>query len=192
MEISTDSKHHAARDAKELSRATFKVIEERYEKKNFMSGLSTGFHELDGWTSGFQNSELIIIAGRPSMGKTALGVNILQNVVVSGVPGALFSLEMSSESLMTRILSSTTGIDSRRLGCGRISDGDWPRLVEAVGNIGTTPLFIDDSPALNPMQLRAKARRLKIEKGIGLIVIDYLQLMTGTGKTEIESGKLQR
>lgn len=184
MEISVDSGRNAMRDSKDLSRATFKAIEERYENKNFISGLSTGFHELNSWTSGFQKSELIIIAGRPGMGKTAFGVNILQNVIFSGVPGVLFSLEMSSEALMTRIFSSMTGIDSRRLGCGRLSADDWPRLVEAVGNIGTTPLFIDDSPALNPMQLRAKARRLKIEKNIGLIVVDYLQLMTGTGKAE--------
>lgn len=184
MEISIGNQRNVVRDAKDLSRATFRAIEERYENKNLISGLSTGFPNFDRWTSGFQKSELIIIAGRPGMGKSALGVNILQNVVLSGVAGALFSLEMSSESLMTRIFSSLTGIDSRRLLSGRVSPGDWPRLVEAVNHIGAAPLFIDDSPTLNPMQLRAKARRLKIERNIGLIVIDYLQLMTGTGKTE--------
>lgn len=184
MNITTDHKRTSARDAKDLSRATFRAIEKRHENKNPLSGLSTGFHDLDGWTSGLQNSELIIIAGRPGMGKTALGVNILENVVLSNVPAVIFSLEMSAESLMTRIFSSLTEIDSRRLRNGRVVDKDWPRLVQAVNNIGTAPLFIDDSSTLTPMQLKAKARRLKIEKGIRLIVIDYLQLMTGTGKPE--------
>jgi replicative DNA helicase len=184
MNISIDRKRHDVRDSKDISKTTFKAIEERHENTNFISGLSTGFNELDCWTSGLQESELIIIAGRPGMGKTAFGVNIVENVVLSGVPAVVFSLEMSSESLMTRIFSSLANIDSRRLRCGRISDSDWPRLVEIVNDISAAPLFIDDSSVLTPMQLKAKARRLKIEKGIGLIVIDYLQLMTGTGKTE--------
>lgn len=184
MDISIDRRRHDVRDAKDISKATFKAIEERHENTNFISGLSTGFNELDRWTSGLQKSELIIVAGRPGMGKTALGVNIVENVVLAGVPAAVFSLEMSSEALMTRIFSSLANIDSRRLRCGRISDSDWPRLVEIVHDISAAPLFIDDSSVLTPMQLKAKARRLKIDKGIGLIVIDYLQLMTGTGKTE--------
>jgi replicative DNA helicase len=184
MGITLNSNRNAVRDAKDISRSTFNSIEERHNNKNFISGLSTGFHDLDNWTSGLQNSEIIIIAGRPGMGKTAFGVNILENVVSAGVPGVIFSLEMSSEALMTRIFSSLTNIDSRRLRNGRISDNDWPRLVEAASCVSSTPLYIDDSSVLTPMQLKAKARRLKIEKGIGLIVIDYLQLMTGTGKAE--------
>jgi len=184
MGITVDRKRNDVRDSKDLCRTTFQAIEERHKTKNLINGLATGFHDLDHWTSGFQRSELIIIAGRPSMGKTALGVNILENVVLSGVPAVIFSLEMSGEALMTRIFSSKTGIDSRRLRSGVVFDKDWPRLVEAVNCIGHAPLFIDDSSILTPMQLRAKARRLKIEKGIGLIVIDYLQLMTGTGKAE--------
>jgi len=184
MEITVDRKRNDVRDSKDLCQTTFKTIEERHKTKNLISGLSTGFHDFDNWTSGLQSSELIIIAGRPSMGKTALAVNIIENIVLSDVPAAIFSLEMSAEALMTRIFSSKTGIDSRRLRCGVVFDKDWPRLVEAVNCIGHAPLFIDDSSILTPMQLRAKARRLKIEKGIGLIVIDYLQLMTGTGKAE--------
>jgi replicative DNA helicase len=184
MGITVDSKRNDVQDSKTLCQATFKAIEENHKNKNIISGLSTGFNDLNNWTSGFHNSELIIIAGRPGMGKTALGVNIIENVVLSGVPAAIFSLEMSGEALMTRIFSSKTGIDSRRLRCGVVFDKDWPRLVEAVNHIGAAPLFIDDSSVLTPMQLKAKARRLKIEKGIGLIVIDYLQLMTGTGKAE--------
>jgi replicative DNA helicase len=184
MEISADSRRNVVRDAKDLSRAAFQAIEDRHQSKSLISGLSTGFTALDNWTSGFQASELVIIAGRPGMGKTALGVNILENAVLSGVPGVIFSLEMSGEALMTRIFSSLTGIDSRRLGRGCVAGGDWPHLIEAANQISAAPLFIDDSPVLTAMQLRAKARRLKIEKGIGLIVIDYLQLMQGAAKSE--------
>jgi len=184
MSISAGGGRNAVRDAKDLGPATLKTFEVKCEDKNYLNGLSTGFRDPDGWISGLQNSSLYIIAGRPGMGKTALGVNILENVVLSGVPAAIFSLEMSSESIMTRILSSMTGIDSRRLSCGRIPDSDWPRLVEATSQISAAPLYVDDSALLNPMQLRAKARRLKIEKNIGLIVIDYLQLMTGAGRAE--------
>ena len=184
MAITVDRKRNDIRDSKDLCQTTFKAIEERHKTKNLISGLSTGFHDFDNWTSGLQRSELIIIAGRPSMGKTALAVNIIENVVLSDVPAVIFSLEMSAETLMTRILSSLTEIDSRRLRNGLVFDKDWPRLVEAMGRIGHAPFFIDDSSILTPMQLKAKARRLKIEKGIGLIVIDYLQLMTIAGKTE--------
>lgn len=184
MQITVNNRRNDIQDAKELSHTTFQGIEERSQNENYISGLSTGFNDFDNWTAGLQNSELIIIAGRPGMGKTALGINILENVVLSGVPGAVFSLEMSSESLMTRILSSLTKIDSRRLRRGCVLDKDWHSLVDAVNHIGAAPLYIDDSSVLTPMQLRAKARRLKIEKGIGLIVVDYLQLMTGTGKAE--------
>lgn len=184
MEISVDRGCNGVRDSKSLCQATFKAIEENHKNKNFITGLSTGFHELDSWTSGFHNSELIIIAGRPGMGKTALGVNILENVVLSDVPAVIFSLEMSGEALMTRIFSSQTEIDSRRISRGNVLDKDWSRLVQVAGDMSTAPLFIDDSSTLTPMQLKVKARRLKIEKGIGLIIIDYLQLMTGTGKAE--------
>ncbi|MGO8716867.1 MAG: replicative DNA helicase [Smithella sp.] len=184
MEISVSGKQNNIRNAKDVCQTTLNIIEENYKNKNFISGLSTGFNDLDNWTSGLQDSELIIIAGRPSMGKTAFAVNILENVVLSDIPAAIFSLEMSSEALMTRIFSSLSKIDSTRLRRGRVFDKDWPHLVEAVNSIGNAPLFIDDTANLTPMQLKAKARRLKIEKDIKLIVIDYLQLMTIAGKTE--------
>lgn len=184
MEISVYRKRKDLRNSMDVCRSTLQAIEERYEKKDLVTGLSTGFHDLDNWTSGLQNSELTIIAGRPGMGKTSLGVNIAENVVLAGVSSAVFSLEMSGEALMTRIFSSRTGIDSRRLRRGFISVDDWPRLVKVVGQVSNAPLFIDDSSTLTLMQLRAKARRLKLDKGLGLVIVDYLQLMTGSGRRE--------
>jgi replicative DNA helicase len=184
MEISIDRNRNDMRDAREVSKTTLAQIEERYEQGGSLTGLSTGFKDLDAWTSGLQSSELIIIAGRPAMGKTALGLNIAENAVLEGVPVGFFSLEMSAESLMTRIFSSMTGIDSRRLRRGMIGESGWPKLISIVGQISNAPLFIDDSGTLTPLQLKAKARRLKIEKGLGLIVVDYLQLMTVSGRSE--------
>lgn len=184
MEISIDRKRNDLRDSKDLCRTTFKSIEERHERGEAITGLSTGFADLDNWTAGLQRSELVIIAGRPGMGKTALGVNIAENAVLSGVPVAVFSLEMSGEALMTRIFSSQTRLDSRRLRRGFISGDEWPRLVQVVDRVSKSPIMIFDPSTLTPMQLKAKARRLKIEKGLGLIVIDYLQLMSVSGRHE--------
>ncbi len=182
MNISVNDKQSDFKAAQELCRATFNEIEKRYNNKNTITGLSTGFRALDSWTSGLQSSELIIIAARPSMGKTAFAVNIAENAILSGVPVALFSLEMSGESLMTRVFSSQSGINGKHLRRGFIRDADWSRLVSVVDQISKAPLFIDDSSVLTPMQLKAKARRLKIEHNIGLIIVDYLQLMTVAGR----------
>ncbi|MEQ8159719.1 MAG: replicative DNA helicase [Smithellaceae bacterium] len=182
MNISTDRKQGDFKAAQELCRTTFKDIEERHKNKNIITGLSTGFRDLNNWTSGLQNGELIIIAGRPAMGKTAFAINIAENVILSGVPVAIFSLEMSGESLMTRIFSSQSGINSSHLRRGFIGDNDWTRLVSVVDQISQAPLFIDDSSVLTPMQLKAKARRLKVEHNIGLIIVDYLQLMSVGGR----------
>ncbi len=184
MEISINRKRKDFQDSKDICKRAFKVIEERHENKGLVTGLSTGFRDLDNWTSGLQSSELIIIAGRPGMGKSALAVNIAENVFLSGIPVAVFSLEMSSESLMVRIFSSQTGIDSRRLRRGFVTNEDWPRLIQVVDQVSKAPLFIDDSSTLSPMLLKSKARRLKIDKGIGLLIVDYLQLMTISGKRD--------
>lgn len=185
MELSVDHKRGAVQSARDVSRKAFNVIEARYNTGGVaLTGISTGFRDLDNWTSGMQSAELLIIAGRPGMGKTALGVNIAENVVVSGLPVAVFSIEMSAESLMTRIFSSRSGIDSRRLRRGVIFESDWPRLIRVVDEISKAPLFIDDSATLTPMQLKAKARRLKVNKGLSLVIVDYLQLMTVRGHHE--------
>ena len=153
------------------------------QQDNPLTGVSTGFTDIDEMTAGLQPSDLIIVAGRPSMGKTTLAVNFAENAAIKNqVPVAIFSMEMPGESLALRMMSSLGHIDQHKIRTGKLDDDDWPRLTSAVSLLDTAPLFIDDTPALTPMEMRARARRLKREHDIGLIVIDYLQLMT-TGKS---------
>jgi replicative DNA helicase len=160
-------------------------LEEKQKNKSLVTGVPTGFTQLDNLTSGLQNSDLIILAGRPSMGKTALALNIARNAAVDGgVPVAIFSLEMSKEQLSLRMLCAEARIDSSRLRSGFFSMEDWERVTEAAGVLSAAPIFIDDSASLSAMDVRAKARRLKMEKNIGLIIIDYLQLMQGRAGAE--------
>lgn len=160
-------------------------LEEKQKNKSLVTGVPTGFTLLDNLTSGFQNSDLVILAARPSMGKTALALNIARNAAVdAGVPVAIFSLEMSKEQLSLRMLCAEASIDSSRLRSGFFSMDDWERVTDAAGVLSAAPIFIDDSPSLSAMEVRAKARRLKMDKNIGLIVIDYLQLMQGRADAE--------
>ena len=160
-------------------------LEEKQKNKSLVTGVPTGFTQLDNLTSGLQNSDLIILAGRPSMGKTALALNIARNAAVDGgVPVAIFSLEMSKEQLSLRMLCAEASIDSSRLRSGFFSMEDWERVTDAAGVLSAAPIFIDDSSSLSAMDVRAKARRLKMEKNIGLIIIDYLQLMQGRAGAE--------
>jgi replicative DNA helicase len=160
-------------------------LEEKQKNKSLVTGVPTGFTQLDHLTSGLQNSDLIILAGRPSMGKTALALNIARNAAVDGgVPVAIFSLEMSKEQLSLRMLCAEASIDSSRLRSGFFSMQDWERVTDAAGVLSAAPIFIDDSASLSAMDVRAKARRLKMEKNIGLIIIDYLQLMQGRAGAE--------
>ena len=141
-------------------------------------GIPTGYSDFDLKTSGLQNSDVIVIAGRPSMGKTALAMNIAEEAAIkSKVPVAIFSMEMPAEQLVMRMLSSLARVDQHKVRTGRLDDDDWPRLTSAMNILSEAPLFIDDTPALSPTELRARARRLKREHGLGMIVIDYLQLM---------------
>ncbi|MBI5578120.1 MAG: replicative DNA helicase [Deltaproteobacteria bacterium] len=160
-------------------------LEEKQKNKSLVTGVPTGFTQLDNLTSGLQNSDLIILAGRPSMGKTALALNIARNAAVDGgVPVAIFSLEMSKEQLSLRMLCAEASIDSSRLRSGFFSMEDWERVTDAAGVLSAAPIFIDDSASLSAMDVRAKARRLKMDKNIGLIIIDYLQLMQGRAGAE--------
>jgi replicative DNA helicase len=148
------------------------------QQDNPLTGVSTGFSDLDEMTAGLQPSDLIIVAGRPSMGKTTLAVNFAENAAIKHqVPVAIFSMEMPGESLALRMMSSLGHIDQHKIRTGKLDDDDWPRLTSAVSLLDTAPIFIDDTPALSPLELRARARRLKREHNIGMIVIDYLQLM---------------
>jgi replicative DNA helicase len=170
---------------KEIVKESFKVIEQLYEKKELITGIPSGFKDLDRKTAGFQNADLIIVAGRPSMGKTALCLNIAQHAAINvKVPTAIFSLEMSKEQLAIRMLCSEARVDSARLRSGFLSESDWPKLTMAAGALSDAPLFIDDAAAISVLELRAKARRLKADRGLGLVIVDYLQLMRGRSGVE--------
>ncbi|HEV2348221.1 MAG TPA: replicative DNA helicase [Terriglobia bacterium] len=150
-----------------------------------VTGIKTGFEKLDEMTSGLQPGELIIIAARPSLGKTALALNIAANAAVELQKSVgVFSLEMSKESLLIRLLCSEARIDSHRLRTGFTNDDEWKKAVRALGRLNIAPMYIEDTPALSIMEIRAKARRLKAEKGLDLLIVDYLQLATGHGKFE--------
>lgn len=157
-----------------------------YQTKGAITGLSTGFQDLDGITSGLQPADLVIVAARPSMGKTALMMNMAESAVISGgAPVLVFSLEMPADSLILRTLSSLGRIDQSKIRSGQLDDDDWPRLTSAITLLNDKPLFIDDTAALTPNEIRSRSRRLAREHGdLGLILVDYLQLMTVTGTVE--------
>ena len=171
---------------KDVIKDTFKMIEHLYDKKEAITGVASGFKDLDELTSGFQPGDLIIIGGRPGMGKTAFALNIAQHTAMHmREPVAIFSLEMSKEQLVMRMLCSESMVDSARVRKGFIGKEDWPKLTSAAGRLADAPIFIDDSSALTVLEIRAKARRLKMEHGgISLVVVDYLQLMRSRGNFE--------
>lgn len=170
---------------KDILTDTYKAVEEAYANKVLVTGVPTGFQDLDQKTSGFQPGELIVIAGRPSMGKTALALNIARNASLeTGEPAAIFSVEMSKEQLSLRMLSAEAGVDSSRMRGGFLSQTDLARINRAAGALYDIPIFIDDSPSISALEIRAKARRMKMEKGLCLIIIDYLQLMKGRASAE--------
>lgn len=161
------------------------TLEERQGNRTLITGVPTGFTQLDKLTAGFQPSDLIILAARPSMGKTAFALNIARNAAVDGnVPVGVFSLEMSKEQLSMRMLCAEARVDSSRLRGGYFTRDDWNQLTEAAGVLSEAPIYIDDSPDLSAIEIRAKCRRLKMEKNLGMVVIDYLQLMRGRMSAE--------
>ena len=181
FEISENKIRPAFHPIREIIRESFKTIERLYDKKELITGVATGFERLDELTSGLQNSDLIIIAGRPGMGKTAFALNIAQYAALeAGVPVAIFSLEMAREQLATRMLSAEARVDSQRLRKGFLGETDWPKLTTAAGRLSDAPIYIDDTPAITVMEMKAKSRRLKADAGLGLVVLDYLQLMRGS------------
>jgi replicative DNA helicase len=185
FEISEDRVRPSFYPIKDLIKSSFKTIERLYEKRQLITGVPTGFQRLDELTSGLQPADLIIIAGRPSMGKTAFALNIAQHASVRATtPAAIFSLEMSKEQLALRMLCSEAKVDAHRLRGGFLSEADWPKLTRAAGSLSEAPLFIDDTPGLSALEMRAKARRLKIEHNLGLVIVDYLQLMRGRASAD--------
>lgn len=165
---------------KDIVKASFETIEKLYERKALITGVPSGFVDLDTLTAGFQASDLIVVAARPSMGKTALCLDIARHAaVVADIPVALFSLEMSKEQIAIRLLCAEAKVDGSKLRRGFLKESDWPKLTTAAGVLSESPIFVDDTPDLSVLELRAKARRLKAEKNIGLVILDYLQLMRG-------------
>ena len=170
---------------KELLWPTMERIEALQRGGKTVTGVASGFNDLDELTSGFQPAELIIVAARPSMGKTAFTLNIAQHAAIEhSVPVAFFSLEMSKESLVQRMLTSEARIDAQRLRKGMLRDDDFPRLARAAGILSSAPVWIDDTPGLSLLEMRSKARRLKADAGVGLVIVDYLQLMQGPSRVE--------
>ena len=174
----------------------FNTLEERQANDKQFTGIPTGFAKLDEMTSGLQPSDLIIIAARPSMGKTAFALNLARNVAIdANIPVAVFSLEMASDQLSMRLLTSEARVNSARLkGDGHLGKDDWNRLTDAADVLSSAPIFIDDSGFITAMEIRAKTRRLKMEHGLGLIIIDYLQLMKGSGgdRRDLEIADISR
>ena len=162
---------------------SFTKLEELYNRKQHITGVPSGFMELDYKTAGFHGSDLILIAARPAMGKTAFALNIATNAAVrANVPVAVFSLEMSKEQLVNRVLCSEAMVDSNKVRTGKLEEDDWTKLAETIGPLSEAEIYIDDTPGISITEIRAKCRKLKLEKNIGMIVIDYLQLIQGTNK----------
>ncbi|MGQ0722713.1 MAG: replicative DNA helicase [Candidatus Eiseniibacteriota bacterium] len=172
---------------RDLLHDSFEKIEELYHNKRLVTGVPSGYLDLDTLTSGFQPSEFVVVAGRPSMGKTAFMLNVAQHVAVEEKqPVAVFSLEMSRESLVHRMLASEARVDSNRLRTGFLRESEWPRLTTAAGRLGDADFYIDDTAGTTALEIRAKARRLMVEtkNRLALVVIDYMQLIRGHGRTE--------
>jgi replicative DNA helicase len=166
---------------KEIVKDTIETIDKLYQNKAHVTGIPTGYVDFDIKTAGLQPSDLIIIAGRPSMGKSAFALGIAEYAgVIEKIPTAIFSLEMSKEQLVQRMLCSHARVDAHKVRTGYLATSDWPRLTAAAGKLSEAPIFIDDTPAISVMELRARARRLKSHHGIKLIILDYMQLMRGS------------
>lgn len=184
MDLAQDKAGSAFSSLKEVLEAVLSHVEEVYRAQGEMLGLPTGFTDLDRLLSGLWPQDLIILASRPSMGKTSLALSIALNVARKGTPVGFFSLEMSKEQLVQRLLTAEARIDHKRLRTARLDDEDWQKLTEAAVSIAALPLFIDDTPALNVREMRGRAKRLKAERGLGLVIVDYLQLMQSTRRVE--------
>ena len=168
---------------KQVAINVLEKIEEAYKTQGTVTGVPTGFIDLDYKLSGFQPSDLVLIAARPSMGKTAFVLNVVDHVAVrKKLPCMVFSLEMSKEQLVNRMLSMESNVDAQKLRTGSLTDSDWDAVVEGVGIIGNAKLVIDDTPGISISELRSKCRKMKLEHGLSIVIIDYLQLMSGSGK----------
>lgn len=182
--ISQNRNINSFTEIKDVLLEVFNQLEERAMNKGSLTGITTGYDDLDRMTSGLQRSDLILLAARPSMGKTALALNIAMNAVKTGVSVALFSLEMSKEQYVQRIISMESMVESNKMRTGNLNDDDWDRLLSVMSIISNYQVYIDDTASITLFEMMSKCRRLKMEKGLDLIIVDYLQLMSGGGKNE--------
>lgn len=165
---------------RDITIKSFESIEKIFNSKQKITGIATGFIDFDAKTAGLQPSDLILLAARPSMGKTAFALNVAQHAAIKeGITTAIFSLEMSKDQLVNRILCSEAMVDAQRFRTGALEESDWAKLVQAMGPLSEADIYIDDTPGITPMEIRSKCRKLKIKSNLGLILIDYLQLMSG-------------
>lgn len=190
------SQRRLTRDFRPISSVLSQVydqIEERYQHRGEMVGIPTGFADLDKLLGGLQPADLIIIAGRPGMGKTSLALSILRHATIKHkLCSALFSMEMSAEQVVQRLISAESGIDSQRLRMGEIQESEWESFARAGAILSEVPIFIDDTPAISPLEIRTKSRRVHAEHGLQLVVVDYLQLMGEAAARRIESRRYRR
>jgi len=185
FEIAEKRMHQGFVRIGEVVKESFRTIDQLSQSKDVVTGVPTGFVDLDNKTSGLQKSDLIIIASRPAMGKTSLCLNIAQNASHrTGESVGLFSLEMAKEQLVLRLLCADARVDAHRLRTGNLEEKDWARLAKAYADLSSARIFIDDSATLTPLEIRAKCRRLKAEHGLGMVIVDYLQLVSGAGRVE--------
>ena len=181
FEVADLKQRQKAVHIKDLIKKSIETLDQLYQRKQHVTGIPTGFERFDQMTSGLQNSDLIIIAGRPSMGKSALAISIAEHVGIEQKESVgIFSLEMSKEQLVQRLLCSQARVDAHKVRSGFLSPSDWPKLTAAAGKLSESRIFIDDAPAISALELRAKARRLKANSDVQMIVLDYLQLMRST------------
>lgn len=185
FEIADGKSGNTISESKDLVKSVFDELTIRFQNKSAVTGIRTGYQKFDDMTAGLQKSDLIIVAGRPSMGKTAFALNLaIRAAVNENVPTAVFSLEMSKEQLMTRLLAVQGRVDLGNLRTGYLQDDDWVKLQHAADQLSTAGIFIDDTPALTPLEMRARCRRLKSQHDLGLVMVDYLQLMRVKGRTD--------
>ncbi len=191
FEVTSDRAYQRVETMKDVVRPTFEYLEQLFDRKELITGVPSGFTDIDKLTSGFQKGELIIIAGRPSMGKTAFALNVAEHAAVSAkIPTAIFSLEMSARALAIRMMCGRASINARQLQSGYMSSNRWPDLIRSAGELSEAPIFVDDSTNLTVFDIRAKCRRLEADQDLGLIIVDYLQLISARSQ-RIESRHLE-
>ncbi len=185
FDISQERINNDFQQINQVLKDTYDMIEKLYIEKNEVTGLTTGFRDLNKKINGFQKSDLLLVAARPAMGKTAFALNLVQNASLKGDASvAVFSLEMSKEQLVQRMLSAQSNVELKKIKTGKLGANDWPRIIEAMAVLSEAKIHIDDTPGIKISELRSKCRKLKIEKGLDLVLIDYLQLMEGEGNNE--------